>query len=298
MSEFLKEYFTGLMKSFSSSLDEEDVYSDKLALTIVVIVIGFLLYILFRKLIKSNVSDGPRKWIWQKVCKHTMVTLIVLVVLFIWIQAINVLVLIALLSGIFIVFMFRGLTNNIIGYFVIRSRQYFKVGHRVEINDIIGDVIEINLINITLLEVRNGLSSDSNTGRKIKIPNKIIFDESIEMIGRADTFISHEIKYVLSFDSDWQAAEQIMTAVGATYYDESVRPQLEKERNYLTDSEEKLHPVFSLNTNEDGIILVLRYVVDYRKGTPTKTYLQRQMLTQFADHPDIKFATVDIRILT
>lgn len=298
MPDFLKEYFTGLLKSFSSTLDAEDVYTDKMALTIVVIIIGILLYVLFKKLIKSNMSVGTRRWTLQKIGKRTVITLTVLVVLFIWIQAINVLVLIALLSGVFIVFMFRGLTNNIIGYFVIRSRQYFKVGHRVEINDIIGDVIEINLISITLLEVRNELSSDSNTGRMIKLPNKIIFDESIEMIGRANVFIWHELKYVLSFDSDWQAAEQIMTDVGSEYFDESVRPELKEEKSYLTEDEEKARPVFSLNTNEEGIVLVLRYLVDYRRGTSTKTNLQRQILTQFTDHPDIRFATVDIRILT
>ena len=51
------------------------------------------------------------------------------------------------------------------GYFAIKHWKYFKKGSRIEVKDIIGDVIDVNLISFTLLEVRNWLSSDTDTGR-------------------------------------------------------------------------------------------------------------------------------------
>lgn len=57
--------------------------------------------------------------------------------------------------------------------------------------------MEKNAISFKLLEARNWLSSDSNTGRVIEVPNSIIFEETIEMIGVANKYIWHERNYVL-----------------------------------------------------------------------------------------------------
>ena len=117
------------------------------------------------------------------------------------------------------------------------------------------------------------------------------------MIGIKNTFIWHEIKYVLAFDSDWQDAERIMIDVGNRYFNETLLPQL-MERNERVESEYiNLQPISSVNTNEEGIILVLRYLVDYKSGTLIKTSLQREMLSKIEDNKKIKFATLDSRIL-
>lgn len=297
MGDALKDYFDKLTSNLLSTLTTPDDYLNKIALTAIIILIGLLLHILFKKLITKNVSDYKLRFRTHKVVKSTISTLTAISSFTVWFQAFNALVLIALIFGVFTVIMVRGLTNNIIGFFVIKYRKYFKVGHRIEINDIIGDVIEINTVYFKLLEARNWLSSDSNTGRIIKLPNSIIFDESIEIIGIANDFVWQEIKYVLSFDSDWRDAERIMTETGDLYFKESVLPKLTENNEYLPSKQVELQPVFSLNTNEEGIVLILRYLVDYREGTKMKTHLQRQILTAFEENTQIKFATLDIRVL-
>lgn len=297
MPDFLKDYFDQLTTSLLSTLTTPDDYLNKIALTATIIIIGFLLHILIKKIITKSVSDYKSKYKLHRIAKSVISTLTIISSFSVWFQAINALVLIALIIGVFTVIMVRGLTSNIIGFFVIKYRKYFKIGHRIEINDIIGDVIEINSVNFKLLEARNWLSSDSNTGRIIKLPNNIIFDNSIEIIGLKNTFIWQEIKYVLSFDSNWQKAETIMTEIGHDYFTESVRHKVIENNGHLPSEEVNLHPVFSLNTNEEGIVLILRYLVDYREGTKIKTHLQRQILNIFGDNSDIKFAACDIRIL-
>ncbi|WP_039043659.1 mechanosensitive ion channel family protein [Sporosarcina sp. ZBG7A] len=296
MPDVLKEYFLGLADSLKSTLKTPDAYLNKVALTVVILVLGLSLYVLFKKMILRSVKDFTKKIQLHKAAKQTMATLTVVAVLFIWIQAINVLVLIALLFGVIAVFMVRGLTNNIIGYFVIKYRKYFEIGHRVEINEIIGDVVEINSTSFKLLEVRTGLSSDANTGRIIKLPNSIIFNESIEIIGGANSFVWHELKYVLSFDSEWQTAEKIMTDAGQAYFEETVLPELKKKKGHMSSEQAALQPVFSVDTNDAGIVLVLRYLVDYRHGTCVKTGLQRKILPQLNEHPNIDFAIWEMKV--
>ncbi|AXI00185.1 hypothetical protein DV702_10910 [Sporosarcina sp. PTS2304] len=297
MPEFLSEYFTSLAESIASTLQRPDAYLNKISLTAIIALIGLSLHILIKKMITHNVSDFKKRYRLHKVFKQMIATLTIISVLFIWVQAINALILLALLFGVFIVFMVRGLTANIIAYFVIKYHQYFAVGNRIEINNMIGDVIEINPIHVKLLEVRNTLSSDANTGRVIKLPNSIIFNESIKMSGVKNDFVWHEIKNIFSFDSDWQEAERIMKDAGTAYFEECIVPTFLGGDGGFLDKKEKLRPVFSVDTNDMGIVLILRYVVDYKNGTSAKTYLQRRMLAEFRKNPQIKFATVDIRIL-
>lgn len=297
MPDFLTEYFESLTKGFLSTLNTPHDYLNKIALTAVLVVAGMLLHFVIKWGIIRNIKDVQRRFITLKFIKSTITTLVILLSLFIWIQAMNALVLIALAIGFLIVVMVRGLINNIIGYFVIKYNKYFKVGHRVEINGMIGDVIDTNLIYFKVLEARNWLSSDSHTGRIIKLPNNIIFNETIEMVGITNTYIWHEIQYVLTFDSDWQKAENIMKEVGNTYFEEQVAPHITENQEYLPADVEDLQPVFSLSTNDEGIVLTLRYLVHYKQGTRTKTYLHKNILTKFETHDDINFAVLDIRIL-
>lgn len=298
MPDFLREYFESLTKSFLSTLNTPHDYLNKIALTAIVIVIGMVLYFVLKSGITRNVKDIQRKFITIKLVKSTITTLVALVTLLIWIQAMNALVLIALSIGFLIFIMVRGLINNIIGYFVIKYNKYFKVGHRIEINGMLGDVIDTKLIHFRILEARNWLSSDSHTGRIIKLPNNIIFNESIEIVGISNTYIWHEIQYVLTFDSHWQDAEKIMTEVGNIYFEEYVAPHITENQEYLPNDLKDLQPVFSLRTNDDGIVLALRYLVHYKKGTSTKTFLHKKILTAFNAHPHINFAVLDIRILS
>lgn len=296
MPDFLKDYFTDLSEGLFSTLNTPDAYFNKIALTTIAIVIAALLYLALKKLITRNETDFRKRLKSQKVLKSSIMVLAILFVLFIWIQAINALILIALLIGVFLAFMVRGLTTNITAYFVIKYWKYFEISNRIEINGIIGDVIDITPINVKLLEVRGGLSSDANTGRVIKLPNSIIFDESLEIVGGKNSFVWHELQYVLSFDSDWQAAEKLITEAGETYFEEQVLHQLKKNIRHLSEEQEALRPVFSVDTNDAGIVLTLRYLVDYQHATRVKTELQRKVLPQLTDHPTIEFAILEVKM--
>ncbi|KAA0955344.1 mechanosensitive ion channel [Planococcus sp. ANT_H30] len=296
MPDFLKDYFTDLSEGLFSTLNTPDAYFNKIALTVIVVVLAALFYFLVKKLLTRNEADFKKRLKSQKVLKSGVMVLAILSILFIWIQAINALILIALLIGVFLAFMVRGLTTNITAYFVIKYWKYFEISNRIEINGIIGDVIDITPINLKLLEVRGGLSADANTGRVIKLPNSIIFNESLEIVGGKNSFVWQEISYVLSFDSDWQAAEKMITEAGETYFEEQVQHQLKKDILHLSEQQAALRPVFSVDTNDAGIVLVLRYLVDYQHGTQVKTELQRKILPQLISCSAIEFAVLEVKV--
>src|SRR5699024_1115557 len=54
---------------------------------------------------------------------------------------------------------------------------------------------------------------------------------------------------------------------------------------------------FSLKQNNNGIILNLQYLVDYEPGTSLKTALQRHILNDLHQNPNINLDVLDIRML-
>src|SRR5699024_3518638 len=115
-------------------------------LTLILIIISLLVYFLLKKTIKYYMKDFKKKMRIKTVIKRTFITITSILILFNWIQATNAIILVAIIIGVLFIVMARGLTNNIIAFIIIRYRKYFKIGHRIEINEIIGDVIEIILL--------------------------------------------------------------------------------------------------------------------------------------------------------
>src|SRR5699024_5121759 len=194
-------------------------------------------------------------------------------------------------------FVVEGFTTNIIGSVVIRFRKYFRIGHRVEIDDVIGDVIDINFTNIVMLELRNWLSSYAKTCRVVKLPNKIIFDEKIKIICLKSTFDWQEIQYVFRFEIDCMTVEKLYKEPVATYVRDTSTQVLQEENPKLLDKQADIKPVFSLQVNEEGIVFTLLYLVHYLAGTKTKTQLHKELLKKLQNYPDIEFAVTDVRIL-
>lgn len=286
-----------LVESLLSTSATPGEYLDKIALTTIVIILFTLIHMLIRSIVKRSISSLSKRLTLLKTLKTVFLNLTGIAILFIWIQAINALVLIALLLGGLMFFIVKGLTTNIIGYFVIKFRKYFRIGHRVEIDDVIGDVIDINFTNIELMELRNWLSSDSKTGRVVKLPNKIIFDEKVKIIGLKNTFVWQEIQYVFTFESNFEAAEKVFKETGEEYVTNTLTPVLREKHPKWLDKKETIQPVCSLQINEAGIVMTLRYLVHYLAGTKTKTELHKEILKKLQALPDIQFAVQDVRIL-
>jgi small-conductance mechanosensitive channel len=63
-----------------------------------------------------------------------------------------------------------------VGWFVLMSRNGIRVGDWVEINGVVGQVVEISLLRTTLLETGNWTDSGHPTGRKVTFINSFAIE--------------------------------------------------------------------------------------------------------------------------
>jgi len=68
---------------------------------------------------------------------------------------------------------------NLAGFIFIMWRQPLEVGHRIQIGEVAGDVVDIRPFQFTILEIGNWVDADQSTGRMIHIPNGKIFTENL-----------------------------------------------------------------------------------------------------------------------
>ncbi|HLR65228.1 MAG TPA: mechanosensitive ion channel domain-containing protein [Pseudogracilibacillus sp.] len=88
----------------------------------------------------------------------------VVLMLGVWVNVKNSIILIfAAIVGVTI-FSIRNLSTNLVAWLMLLRKQYFKLYDRIEINGIVGDMIKITPFYFKLMERGNNLSSATPTG--------------------------------------------------------------------------------------------------------------------------------------
>jgi small-conductance mechanosensitive channel len=87
---------------------------------------------------------------------------------------------------------------SIAGAFSIGFSKLYAVGHRVQIGDTRGDVIDIGLLRTTLLETGNWVSGDLYNGRIVRVPNSTVLRGTVFNYSQGFRFIWDEIKVLFT----------------------------------------------------------------------------------------------------
>jgi small-conductance mechanosensitive channel len=88
--------------------------------------------------------------------------------------------------------------------------RVYKPGDRIEINGVKGDVIDIDSIYTTLMEMGEWVSSDNYFGRIIKISNAFVFKGPIKNYSMDFPFVWDELDILITIKSDVKLAESLI----------------------------------------------------------------------------------------
>lgn len=99
--------------------------------------------------------------------------------------------------------------TSFIAWLYIVFRRPYQVGHRIQINGLKGDVIEISYLDTIILECSGEyLENDRRSGRVIHFPNSLILkEEVINYSGPHIPFILNETPIQIAYTSDLQFVE-------------------------------------------------------------------------------------------
>jgi small-conductance mechanosensitive channel len=202
-----------------------------------------------------------------------------------------------------VAFAMQEVIGAIAGWFNILSGRIFRVGDRIEMGGVRGDVIDITPLRTKILEI-GGARDDSwvkgrqHTGRIVAVSNKATFTEPVYNFSAAFEYLWEELAFPISYRSDWSRAEQIMREelVDAARTADAERAIGEMRRRYPVPRTE-LEPRVFVRVTDNWVELSARFVVPIRRARTVKDELTRAITERF-EAEGIEFAseTLDVTV--
>ena len=166
--------------------------------------------------------------------------------------------------------------TGLAAWLMIILKRPFKVGDRVVIADIIGDVMDVTLTHIILNQVGGTVGGEERSGRAVLIPNAIIFGLAMMNYTLQQDYILDEVPVRVTFESDLKEAENILI---------NAAKEVTKEIIEKTGEE----PFIRAELFESGTLMRLRYKVDPPRRQEVSTYIVKIIFMEFSKNPKIEF---------
>jgi len=266
----------------------------RISATVLLLAVLFIVRWLVSRWLSRRVSDPDMVFRARKTVSYVATAIFVVVVSWIWLPFFDDL-------GTFLGLVSAGLAIaladvflDIAGWFFIVFRRPFKVGDRVEINGTAGDVIDVRVFRFTVLEIGNWVDADQSTGRVVHIPNGMLFRHATANFTEGFFHIWHEMPVLVTFESDWKKAEEMLLAAAAPVAigEEELRrhQQIASEaRDYLILFKE-LNATVYISTQESGVLLTLRMLVEARTRRGIEDAVWRSLLDMISNEPTVTLA--------
>ncbi len=187
---------------------------------------------------------------------------------------------------------------NFVGWLSIIANGPYKIGDRIMINGLKGDVFNIKVMYTYLREVNN---NEDITGKVVTIPNEFVLSHGTTNFTRGSPYIWEEVSYSITYESNWKKAIKII--------EESANELLGEEMKKLAEEWSKVHRRFDTGTSvfdkpnirlslEDSWIKIkVRYLIDVHRKKGVNTKLNSIVMDKFGKTKDIKLAYPHMHVI-
>jgi small-conductance mechanosensitive channel len=268
-----------------------------ITVAILIAVLGILLLIsnLWKRAIFRYITDIRRRRQFLVVRRFVISFLIGLVLVFSVISEFSSL---ATFAGFITAGLAVGLQTILLcvaAYFFLIGRYGIRVGDRITIAGVTGDVIDVGFVRFYLLELA-GTSTDLHpTGRIVAFANSVLFQSTTPMFrqvpGTAYTW--HEVAVSLQPSSDYQMVESHMLEVVNKAY-QKYQDALNRQHGNLEQRYElpltPLKPVAQLQLTSTGLEAVVRYPVSLRNSAETDDEITRNLIEKISKNQEMSAA--------
>ncbi|MBO3840800.1 MAG: mechanosensitive ion channel family protein [Candidatus Brockarchaeota archaeon] len=186
-------------------------------------------------------------------------------------------------GGMFLGWSLQQPVTGLAAWFLINIRRPFKVGDRIFLPawGLIGDVLDVGMMYTTLNQVGGTIGSEEPSGRRILIPNAILFSNVIinytSEIKTTQPYILDEVVVRITYDSDWEEAERIMKRVATEVTQDIIK-------------ETGVEPYVRSDFYDYGVYLRLRYMTLAVDRPRIAHEINRRIFEEFQENEKVDFA--------
>ncbi|SFZ92309.1 Mechanosensitive ion channel [Flaviramulus basaltis] len=240
-----------------------------------ILLVAFVLILiqLIRRFLRKQVTDTSLRYKSQKGIEIIGYIVLILLSLSYFTGSIKDFTLAIGLFTAGIAFTLQELILSIAGSLYIFIVKVYKPGDRIEINGIKGDVIDVDSIYTTMMEIGQWVSSDNYSGRIVKLSNAFVFKGPIYNYSQDFPFIWDEFNLPIKYGSDMELAKSIVIKIASetlSEYTTNSKSQWKEVVNKYYIEDAMVDPTLAITLTDNWIQFNLRYIVDYKKRRFTK----------------------------
>jgi small-conductance mechanosensitive channel len=182
---------------------------------------------------------------------------------------------------------------SVVAYFLLIGKWGIRVGDRVCISGVTGDVIDIGLVRMHLLELDGSSGDEQPTGRVVVFSNAVLFQPTANFFKQipGTSFSWHRITLTLAPETDYHRAEQLlMEAVNRVFadYRDEINRQHNTMQQTLTIPVKAPTPQSRFRFMESGLELVIRYPVPLDDVTGVDDQVTRALVQALRSEPGLQ----------
>ncbi|HEY2524634.1 MAG TPA: mechanosensitive ion channel domain-containing protein, partial [Candidatus Binataceae bacterium] len=261
----------------------------------VVLLAIFIGAFVWRRLTLRYVQDLRRRRQLLQLRRLTVALVVALVLLFDFASQLGTLATVMGFAAAGIALALQNVILSFAGYFFVTGRYGIRVGDRIQIAGISGDVIDIGLFKLALMELVGDGNSRQPTGRVVIFPNSIVFQSNGNFFKQAPgtNFVWNEFRLTLAPECDYRVAEKrLLEVVEDVYarYRDAVQRQYSNLEREVSMKFESPRPQSRLRLGANGIELTIRYPADTRHSVQVADEISRRALDAIAQDPALALA--------
>jgi small-conductance mechanosensitive channel len=179
-----------------------------------------------------------------------------------------------------IAFALQEVIISIAGWLAITFSSFYRVGDRIKIGSIYGDVIDIGILRTTLMECGAWVNSDLYNGRIVRVTNSFIFKDPVYNYSGEFPFLWDEIILPIRYGSSVEYTRQTLINIADDVvgdFTDSVRESWHNLSKLYAVEDATIEPMVTIAATDNWIEFTLRYVVDFKKRRSTRD----QLFTRF-----------------
>lgn len=292
------------MSGLLELLPDNTSVAGHLVTTAALIVLALLVAVAARWLVGRRAEDPYTRYYLRKAVRVLVVVALLIAVAVVWRPFAGRIAVILGFATAGLAFAMQEVIGAMAGWLSILTGRHFRIGDRIQMGGVRGDVLDLSPLRTKILEIGSGQEDNSwirgrqYTGRVVSISNKAIFSEPVFNSSTAFDYLWEELAIPVPYTDDWQRAEKILReeAERASSPADARRAMEEVRRRYPVGRAE-VEPRVFVRATDNWVELAARFVVPVRNARAVKDEMTRRVLARFTEESiTVASATQDVTV--
>jgi small-conductance mechanosensitive channel len=272
----------------------------RLVSSLVVLASTWLAYRITRGVLQARIKDQTHMHTLRMLVRNAFFFAGAVIVLVIWLGVGSNFTVAMGILGAGIAFASQEVIGSFAGYLNIVTGSLYRIGDRVRLGNVVGDVMDIGILRTTVMEIGEWVQADQYTGRIVTVANRAVFADPVYNYTQHWHYLWDEIMIPVTYTSSWRRASEIMLEHGHAY-SSHLQAEAQAELRTMVDRylvhDTPVEPSLYIVMTDNWIEMTLRYVVEARERRRVKGELHQELLQHFESEAEITVASATFEIV-